>query len=511
MLTATDRLAQLRRLYRKRGDARTRADIGFLFYAGLLVALIVGFPIVRAIVVVLSETAILETLQSPRAGWAVSLVTGVLLVLFAALGQVRGPVTPSPFFVTLLARTDIPRSVALRRSLVTTALVLTIGIAAVAGLLGGVLVVAGGASLWNSLAFFLASICFAVICAVLWLTSQAKCQRAWVLPSVGLAVVATTVLVDHLLLFVPWGWLGALWPGSETEPAWYALIALTALAIGGCLMVPKLLNALRSDDLANQADRWQSAGTSALTGDLSTALGRFRAQPKTGRGWRAVRTHNFAARFFLRDFIGTIRTPMRLAIGTVALIFAGGLSVLALTTAAFPAWPPAAAGAALGYLALGVFSDGFRHAAETAATPPLYGYSTERLYLLHSILPSVAALVASTLGATIALVILGGPMWALLVFVATTVVLVLIRAYDSAKGILPIALLTTPIPSPVGDPTVLLILAWQADALLMASITGAVIVAQVATGNLGAVITLLACAIAALLWLTKRRLTALSR
>ena len=102
-------------------------------------------------------------------------------------------------------------------------------------------------------------------------------------------------------------------------------------------------------------------------------------------------------------------------------------------------------------------------------------------------------------------------MWAILVVVATTLVLVLIRAYDSAKGLLPIALLTTPIPSPVGDPTVLLILAWQADALLMASITGAVIVAQVATGNLGAVIILLACAIAALLWLTKRRLTALSR
>ena len=53
---------------------------------------------------------------------------------------------------------------------------------------------------------------------------------------------------------------------------------------------------------------------------------------------------------------------------------------------------------------------------------------------------------------------------------------VLIRAYDSAKGPLPVLLLT-PVPSPFGDLSSLNVSLWQADALLIAVVVGALGVA----------------------------------
>src|SRR5699024_12821792 len=56
--------------------------------------------------------------------------------------------------------------------------------------------------------------------------------------------------------------------------------------------------------------------------------------------------------------------------------------------------------------------------------------------------------------------------------VLLALVLVAARARDAAKGPMPLSLMT-PIPTPQGDLSVLSVLVWQADALLLAMLAGA--------------------------------------
>ncbi len=54
---------------------------------------------------------------------------------------------------------------------------------------------------------------------------------------------------------------------------------------------------------------------------------------------------------------------------------------------------------------------------------------------------------------------------------------VAVRAYDSAKGPLPLLLLT-PVPSPLGDLSSVTVSIWEADALIITTVAGAAAVAM---------------------------------
>src|SRR5699024_6273432 len=140
--------------------------------------------------------------------------------------------------------------------------------------------------------------------------------------------------------------------------------------------------------------------------------------------------------------------------------------------AQIPEWIPAAVGAGISYAALGVFTDGLRHAAETAAAPPLYRYSTAGLYGLHAILPALWAIACTLIGASLAPA--GTSLGLVISMGSLALFVVAARVYDSAKGPLPPVLLT-PISTPAGDLSGLLVIAWQADALLIVTITTATI------------------------------------
>ncbi len=130
-----------------------------------------------------------------------------------------------------------------------------------------------------------------------------------------------------------------------------------------------------------------------------------------------------------------------------------------------PAWLLVSLGAVATFLALGTLTDGYRQTAEARAAPALYGYRTGRLFTLHTLLPVTAAGACAATGVILARVS-GWPVAGILEATLLGILLVAVRAFDSARGDLPLALLT-PTPSPAGDVSGLMVLAWQADALLL--------------------------------------------
>lgn len=472
MTPVAERLKNTRGLYRARGEARTSKDIGFAVYIVVLVALLLVFPVLSWTVLLLVEPSVFSALTAPSAGHTVGIVCGLLLAAAATTGQVGGPVALSPFFVTLLTGTDVPWDRALRRPFIVATVVVALSSLAIALLLSGVLVFTGASSLLAGLVFVLACITFSVLLCVVWLASQCMTSWTWVLPILLLAATVLTGLMDPLMAYTPWGWVGSLWPTRPSFDVW-PLVSLGITAMIGGVCVPRMLNALQGERLREQGEQRRSASTAVEAGDFATAFAGLRAKPSLGRRWSAISRIPVFARFLLRDLIGAMRTPARFAAGVGFLVLAYWVSALAFISGPWPGWLPAGIGAALGYLGLGVVCDGLRHAAETAGLPPLYGYSTAQLYLLHSLFPLTLSLGCAVVGLGLATQA-GVPLSSSSAVVAVAVLMVAVRAYDSAKGPLPMSLLT-PAPSPVGDTSGLAVLGWQADALLIATIAGTVV------------------------------------
>ena len=482
MPSRPERLRTVREVYRRRSDGRTTGDIAYALYAGVLVTAISGVPAIGALAQVLAQPVVLHALAAPEAGQVVGLLCGVGLAVFAAIGAVRGPALRSPFLLSVLAGNDLPRSRTLMRPFRAAAIALASIITAIAVMIGTVLVMTGTATPASVAWFAFAAATFGVLSSVAWLAGQVLgAQRAWILTTVVLAATLLTWAVPSVAVLTPWGWIALLWP-PEASLAWWplALLAITTLTAAG--FVPSALNALSGPVLLEQAHRWQAAGIATGTADFASALAIYRARPRLGRSWRAVTSAWLLTRFFIRDLIGILRTPGRFFAGTAFLLLGGFLTALAFAVTGIPAWIPAAIGAGVSYAALGVFTDGFRHAADTAAAPPLYGYSTAQLYALHAILPALWTITCTVIGASFTSV--AGPplnLKPLLSIGLLAIFLMTVRAYDSAKGPLPPALLT-PVYTPGGDLSGLMVLAWQADALFIATIT-APVTTSVAAGS----------------------------
>lgn len=491
MRTADSRLALLRRLHRQRGAAPTRDDITVIAYAVVLLVLVLGVPLVRGAVLVLaSPEASAALLSSAASGWACA-AAGALLAGSALLGRLRGPVALAPLAVLLLARTDVPRRVALRRAFLVSAVLVTGVLAVVAGGVGAVLVASAGVPVPAVVRLVVAAAGLGILCAVVWLAGQARVPGIG--PGAGAAAVlaAAAAAVWPLRWLGPWGWFGLAWPASAAGPlAWLPVVLLCGLAGSLVPGVPRLLDRIEADDLAAQAARRQAAGAAAGAGDLTAALAVYRAAPVTGRRRRAVRARSAALRFLLRDLVGASRTPAALLVGVAGVTVAGALCVAAASTALVPVWVLAAPAAALLFAASAVLCAGFRHAAETVGAPPLYGYSTRRLYVLHALLPLGAVPAAAGAGALLAALLTGVGWAGVPAAVLLGLLAVAARAYDSAKGRMPASLLSSSVPSPVGDPVMVLVVLWHFDAVLLVGAAGAVIVGQFAAG--GAVI---ACAV----------------
>ena len=87
---------------------------------------------------------------------------------------------------------------------------------------------------------------------------------------------------------------------------------------------------------------------------------------------------------------------------------------------------------------------------------------------------------------------------------ATAAVVLAARAWEAAKGTMPLAL-ATPIPTPQGDLSVLVMLGWQADTVVVPLLGAAVLLLVLPSGP-AAVLLAVAALLGVLGLLTRRRL-----
>jgi len=494
----------------ERGGA-SAMDVAYAVYAGALVVLIVGFPLLRAVVLELAEPVDAAAL---RAGGAAAAATawGIAAAALLAAGGARGPALLSPFLTSALGGSALPRAAVLRRP-VAQAFVGWAALGALVAVLPAIaLLIAGDADPIPVVAFAAGGGLAGVTLAGCWLLGQRLAPGARA--AVGAVLLGSTAL--GLLTrapLPPWGALAALFPAPGTGSAGLApgtavaLAGVAALAVVALASVPLLLRGLRGPDLLAQARRWEAATTLATTGDLAMAAGGFRPVPRIGRGLAAVRGRSLPALILRRDLVGSLRTPVRAAAACLGIATSGGLAVTAVGGDGVGLWLPAVAAALVGFLALGVWADGFRHVVDVSSAPPLYGIPTGRLLALHAILPAVAGVAGALVGGGVA-VAQGADPAGLLAAPGIALVLVAVRAFDAAKGPLPLEVMA-PVVTPAGDASGLVIAAWQADALLLAG--GSALAVVAATSNAGPLGAALALPIAAGIAFRARRRIAKAR
>lgn len=461
----------LRTAYRERASSSRSGDLAYLVYLAVLLLALVGFPIGRVVVLHLAAPQVVGALTAADSGRTVGAIGGLLLALAAWAGGLHGLLFLRPFQV-LLTSTDLPRRHTLLHSFASSTAVVAATAVAAAGLPAGVLVGTGAAGAAQLASFMAAAGCFGVLVAAVWLGGQLVRGRGrWLLPAVLLGVTALTVLLPGLAVLTPWGWLGLTWvAGAATLSP--ALPALALAAVVACGLAWHGLDLLDGDRLLEEAQAWQVAWGSAAAGEVAVAMAGFRARPSVGRSWQATGGRSATFRYLRSDIVGLARTPGRLMIGSAALVLACALLLASPVLGSLLA----ALGSGLAYLAIGVFSDGFRLAAETGSGPAVIGFPTDRLFLLHALLPLLVVGLALLIAALAAgLCGLLPPPVQIAEAAVTCLGLALTRAFDSAKGPMPPRLLT---PMPGGavtggtDLSGAIVLIWQMDALLIAMTFG---------------------------------------
>jgi hypothetical protein len=495
------RLRAMRLAYRGRNDGAR--DLGYTVYVVGFVALVAVIPVVRILFLALTTPPLLNSLSAPDALAVTAAVSGAALSASAVFGAIRGPAHYAPFLAFVLMESDLPRHRVLRRPFAISTLWVAVALALVGAIPGVALVLANEVGLVHCVPLIAGGAAFGVFIGVVWAWGQRLGRAsAWALSAaIGVAVLVT-IAVPWLSVATPWGWLGMLYPSPDATRVW-PLAALFVLGGVALMTVRPILGGIAAADLVDQSRRWEAASSAAISGDPSLALSTFRPLPSVGRAWSAIALRApLPPVFWLRDLVGACRTPVRFAFSIVGLIAGGALVTAALSWDA-AGWLAGAAGALLSFVSLGGLTDGLRHAAEAHGAPQLYGMTPDSLVRHHSLFPLSSALLAMLAGGGI-LVFFGGTAIGLLVSVTLAAVVFLVRLFDSAKGPLSPALLT-PIPTPFGDLSGTVVLAWEADAALLVTATGAFTVLAFHSGGAVSAAAVVMAAVVAVAVLGVRR------
>lgn len=186
-----------------------------------------------------------------------------------------------------------------------------------------------------------------------------------------------------------------------------------------------------------------------------------------------------------RDLLGIARTPARSLAALLGLLIAGMLAgtLVSNTLAANAASAGAAALVGMltlvvAYVAIGPWCRGLRAAGESVGSPPLLPFSVPGVLLRHLLVPTVLAAIVCGVASAGTVWVLSGETTvvsgavALLLGAAMSICAVALRLLGALKGPLPQRVLA-PIPTPMGDFSSVNVLLWNLDGPILAAVIGA--------------------------------------
>ena len=453
-------------LWRRR---RPHVHPAYRGYEAVLIVLTVVAPVLALVWSSLTRPEVVRAMSAHEAGSVVSLVCVALWGAGFALGDIRGPAIRSPVLTEVFAQSAWSRRLAFGGPVALGVSGLSVGGGIAAAAVAIVVWRDGQATLSGAVAMSLAGVGVGAITGASWLAGQLMPRSASTAATLTVFVGALTVWWVPLPAWTPWGWAALAYATQGSIPA---AVALLMLAGGAVAVTVAGMERLRRADLVSQALRWHTVRSLAVMLDVAGAVSLYRVMPRRLRRVRAVRrTPALVTTFMLRDAIAAWRTPTRTVVAIGSMLGAGML--LGVESAPTGLWGAVAALVIL--TGIGRVTDGLRHAAAAASDLPLYGVSDAVLVLSHTLFPLCVAVLSSACGGVLGALLAGGNavVGAMSAF-ALAVFCMSVHLGGLLKQVMPVALLA-PVPSPVGDLSVLARLAWMLDGVAFAAVSGVLV------------------------------------
>lgn len=421
---------------------------------------------------VLTQPLVAHALTARNMHNWVALTIGLLTLATVGLGTVRGPIAPGRFEATVRLHSPEARW----KSLGPTALRALFATAVCFGGLGSVLGIAGVMALGRPLGTV---VCSSVGGLGLGLAlSNARLLGQTAVSSLTVSCSAVLGATSVLAL--------------NYDPFVVALaVELALLALSAPVLIPFCLDRMRAEIVLRHAALAEASAALTTTGDWAAASREYRPSPTSRRRIRVL-PRKFSAtipRTPWGVWLSAWRTPRRAFAGVGLIAFGAlcigfGLSLLSVSEAARPdlviVGIVLSAALALLYWGLGAFSESLEFAAETAGSVAIFRLSARSMLARSGASFTLLSLGLSLPPSVLLTWLVNGDLGFLSLSLGGALILGLFqlamaRIHSATKGPMP-AVMTTPIPSPVGDISVLLILAWQFDAVVYGPIAAGVIV-----------------------------------
>ena len=460
---APDRV--LERWRRSRASSERGADSGLVYTVIVVAAILV--PALTSLVASLLRPLWNAAESSGSGPFALLVVVPALFVAGMAVGRYQGPAVRHPFLTWVIAQGPGPRWPAFKTPILMTGAI-AVAIGACLGA-GGVLAAGGVSGLGWSAAVGLVLLGGAsgavAVCGALLGQSSPRAGRT----ALGILLIPATVAGLAALGLVP---ALSLVLGAAIATA-AALLAITF-----CLREGRRdLEDVDPAHLLAHSVRWNHATAFAWTFDLA-GMGHLylNRPPRVSRGsinTTVLLSGSFSKAMLVRGWVGWCREPAR-SFASLLLTSAGLWLMGNVVLGTFPGgW--AVAAYVMVHTGLPGLMTGMRHAVGSAVGPRLWGVSDGRLLAAATfpvILVSGVAVLIACLGllpASEASPSEGAVVLVLLVMAVLTCFAV--HLAQDLRGPMP-AVLHVPVASGLGDPMILVRLAWPFEGLLLAGLLG---------------------------------------
>ncbi|ARZ70276.1 hypothetical protein SMD11_4682 [Streptomyces albireticuli] len=412
-----------------------------------------------------------------------TLITAALAVLAARDALWRGPVVvPAPSVGWLLAQ-PVRRERVLRPWFRLSA-----GLAVVPGLLvaaGGAVAlrVTGLAPLGSALLALLpAALCLPLLAVAVGTAVErraalaARVRRCTPLAVLVLMLLAAqtalavrghrSVLLERVELWSgPWGWAAqpvVAAAGGAAPGRWPALAALVLLTAGGLVLGHRDAGRVPTAQLRRRAATAQTVSSVMWTVELRAA--RLALLDATGSG-RVHRVRLPAPRstylvVVWRDALALLRAPGRLAKALMWTVCATAAAALGAEPAGGRRDLCTVVALLLGYVAVGALAEPARLETDDVRRAAWSPFRLRTLMLQHAVVPALTGALLA-LVAAVPFAVAGAP-WALLLWPVCAVPSAAAAVFAACRGPARTSLMFTGVSTPVGDPGVLIFLAWYA-------------------------------------------------